>query len=157
MSPQSDGLLKLFMFPAEPPVPVGKFQPSQHWRVDPAHMLRNDHLGNKRWGDGVGYCAAAKGNGDKSRHSGADARVYLYRPSSHVRLSVCLSAPKPEDGETGEDFFERVGGISQRVDSMLSEQEDGACIQCESERGSRLGSDVTLSVKRLMALWRRSL
>lgn len=35
---------------------------------------------------------------------------------------VCVSAPKPEDGETGEDFFERVGGIPQRVNSMLSEE-----------------------------------
>lgn len=106
-------------------------------------------------GDGVGYCAAEQGNGDKSRRSGADARVYLYRPASHVRLSVCLPAPKPEDGETGEDFFERVGGISQRLNSKLSEDEDAACIQCESKPGSRLGSDVTLGVERLMALWRR--
>lgn len=35
---------------------------------------------------------------------------------------VYVLAPKPEDGETGEDFFERVGGISQRVNSMLSEE-----------------------------------
>lgn len=40
--------------------------------------------------------------------------VYLYWPVLSCVLSVCLSAPKPEDGETGEDFFERVGRICRR-------------------------------------------
>lgn len=57
-------------------------------------------------------------------------RMYIFISPLLKCALVYVSAPKPEDGETGEDFFERVGGISQRVNSMLNKK--GKSIQYES-------------------------
>lgn len=95
MSARSDGLLKLFMFLAEPPFQLANFSQVnirvltlRTWPAMTTWAI-ND-VGDKLVG--VGYCAAEQGNGDKSQCSGADMRVYLYRPSSHVRSRFCFSS-----------------------------------------------------------------
>lgn len=85
-------------------------------------------VGDRLWGVGCGGGRSDIVRLNKEMVTNQDAagltHMFIFIGPLLTCALLCIPAPKPEDGETGEDFFERVGRISPRVNSMLMEERE---------------------------------